>query len=39
MNLTLRVAGVEREPLLEAVQADPQVVVLHVWERPAADPR
>lgn len=39
MNLTLRVTGVEREPLMEAVRTDPQLIVLHVWERPATDLR
>ncbi len=33
MNLTLRVEGVEREALLEAICADPSVRVLHVWQR------
>lgn len=33
MDLTLRVEGVEREALLAAVQADPEVEVRHVWER------
>ncbi|HHS98180.1 MAG TPA: CBS domain-containing protein [Chloroflexi bacterium] len=33
MNLTLRVEGVERDVLLEAIRADPEVAVLHVWER------
>ncbi len=36
MNLTLRVMDVERDRLLEAIQADPQLVLLHIWERPAA---
>ncbi len=33
MNLTLRVMGVDQAALLDAVRADPQVSVLHVWER------
>ena len=33
MNLTLRVEGVERDPLLAAIRADPAVEVLHVWQR------
>ncbi len=33
MNLTLRVEGVARDTLLAAVRADPEVAVLHVWER------
>jgi len=33
MDLTLRVEGVEREALLAAIQADPEVEVRHVWER------
>jgi len=37
MNLTLRVEMVEREPLLEAIGADPAVEVLHVWERGPQD--
>ncbi|MGQ9467261.1 MAG: CBS domain-containing protein [Anaerolineae bacterium] len=33
MDLTLRVEGVDREALLAAIQADPEVEVRHVWER------
>lgn len=33
MDLTLRVEGVDREGLLSAIQADPEVEVRHVWER------
>lgn len=33
MDLTLRVEGVGRDTLLEALRADPEVEVLHVWER------
>jgi acetoin utilization protein AcuB len=31
-DLTLRVDGVERNVLLEAIRADPLVEVLHMWE-------
>ncbi len=33
IRLTMRVEGVERGELLEAIGADPAVDVLHVWER------
>lgn len=33
MDLTLRVEGVDRETLLEAIRADPEVEIRHVWER------
>lgn len=33
MDLTLRVEGVDRETLLAAICADPEVEVRHVWER------
>ncbi|MGB9775445.1 MAG: CBS domain-containing protein [Anaerolineae bacterium] len=33
MDLTLRVEGVDREALLSAIQADPEVEVRHIWER------
>lgn len=33
MNLTLRVAGVERDRLLEAIRRDPAVEILSVWMR------
>lgn len=36
MALTLRVEGAERETLLEVLRSDPQVELLHVWERASA---
>lgn len=33
LNLTMRVDGTSRGDLLEAVGGDPEVAVLHVWER------
>ncbi|MFN3761774.1 MAG: CBS domain-containing protein [Anaerolineae bacterium] len=33
MDLTLRVEGVDRDALLSAIQADPEVELRHVWER------
>lgn len=37
MDLTLRVERLDREALLSAIRADPEVEILHVWERGAED--
>jgi hypothetical protein len=33
MNITLRVEQIKREEALQAIQALPDVEVIHVWER------